>query len=98
MRNKWVFVSGKVNLPGRYVYQPGWTVRDYLGQAGGPAKDGSEKKYFIERNDDIKIKCKPGDEVLPGDVIFIPERSRSILEWTLGPVTALVTLVIIASK
>jgi len=98
VRNKWVLVSGKVNLPGRYVYQPGWTVREYLGQAGGPESGGSEKKCYIKRAGSDKLDCKPDDQVLPGDVIFVPEKKKSPLDWVLGPITALVTLIIIASK
>ncbi len=91
VRNKWVFVSGSVNLPGRYIYQPGWTVRDYLGQAGGPNIEGSGKKCYIRRSDGSNDKSKPGDLVLPGDVLYVPHRFK-FYEWS--PLVTLLTAMI----
>ena len=98
VRNKWVLVSGSVNLPGRYIYQPGWTVRDYLGQAGGPNMSGAGKTCYIRRSDGSQFKCKIGDDVLPGDVIFVPQKFR-FYEWAFGPLVTLVTgLILVFNK
>ncbi|MBN2288600.1 MAG: SLBB domain-containing protein [Candidatus Glassbacteria bacterium] len=96
VRNKWVFVSGSVNQPGRFIYQPGWTVGDYLAMAGGPGNNGSGKACYLRRLDS-QAKCGAGDEVLPGDVIFVPQRSR-FYEWAFGPLVTLVTGIIVLSN
>jgi len=74
VRNTWVFVTGSTNNYGRFIYQPGWTVQDYLGQAGGPNWNGSRKTIYLRRSDGTEFKCKPTEKVFPGDVIFVPEK------------------------
>ncbi|MEA2064351.1 MAG: SLBB domain-containing protein [Gemmatimonadota bacterium] len=95
VRNMWVFVTGSVNLAGRYVYQPGWTVRDYLGQAGGPNMEGTGKKCYIKRGDGSRVKCKFTDSVQPGDVLYVPHRFK-FYEWS--PVVTLITALIFLFK
>jgi protein involved in polysaccharide export with SLBB domain len=80
VRNKWVFVSGNVKLPGRFLYHPGWTAWDYLGMAGGPDMNGSGKTFSIKRSDGSQFKSKEGVEVMPGDVIYVPQRFK-LYEW-----------------
>lgn len=74
IRNNWVFVTGSTNAYGRYIYKPGWNVQDYLGQAGGPNWNGSQKTIYLRRLDGQEFKCKPSEPVFPGDVIYIPEK------------------------
>ncbi len=74
IRNTWVFVTGSTNNYGRFIYQPGWTVQDYLGQAGGPNWNGSRKTIYLRRSDGTEFKCKPTEKVFPGDSIYIPEK------------------------
>ena len=73
-RNTWVFVTGSTNNYGRFIYQPGWTVQDYLGQAGGPNWNGSRKTTYLRRSDGTEFKCRPTEKVFPGDVIYVPEK------------------------
>jgi protein involved in polysaccharide export with SLBB domain len=70
----WVYLTGNVNRPGRYVYQPGWTVHEYLGQSGGPNWLGSSGTCFLRRLDGTRFKSKSTDKVLPGDELYVPEK------------------------
>ncbi|HUU26376.1 MAG TPA: polysaccharide biosynthesis/export family protein [archaeon] len=74
VRKNWVFVTGAVNSAGRYIYQPGLTVQEYLGQAGGPSYMGSDKVCYLRRLDGTRVKSTPTEKVLPGDEIFVPEK------------------------
>ncbi len=87
-----VYLTGNVNRPGRYLYQPGWTVHEYLGQAGGPAYLGADRKSFLKRADGSRIKCSPQDQVLPGDEIYIPAKTPFDRYFTL--ITAFGTTII----
>lgn len=95
IRNNWVFVTGSTNNFGRFLYQPGWTVQDYLGQAGGPNWNGSRKTIFLRRKDGMEFKCKPMEKVFPGDVIFVPEKFHldRYLPVFAGVLTALVYII-----
>ena len=94
-RNSWVFVTGSTNNYGRYIYQPGWTVQDYLGQAGGPNFNGSRKTIFLRRSDGTEFKCKPTEKVFPGDSIYIPEKFHldRVLPILAGVASALVYVI-----
>ena len=74
VHKRWVYVTGSVFRPGRYLYQPGWTVQEYLGRAGGPDRSGSRRTCYLTRLDGTRTKCKPTDKVLPGDMIHVPEK------------------------
>jgi protein involved in polysaccharide export with SLBB domain len=93
VQNRWVFVTGNVNKAGRYVYRPGWTVIDYLGQAGGPNWNGSNDVCYLRRADGTKHKSGPKDEVVPGDVLFVPEKPR-VFERAVGPLVGLIGAII----
>ena len=91
VRNDWISISGSVSFPGRYLYQPGWTVRDYLGQAGGPNSQGSGTRCYIKRVDGSNDKAKFDDTVLPGDILYVPQKFR-FYEWS--PVVTLITAIL----
>ena len=73
-----VLVTGFVNRPGAFRYFPGYTVRDYLGMAGGVQETGSTKNVSLHRsNKEIDIGFD--DFVRPGDIIYIPPNVRYVL-------------------
>jgi protein involved in polysaccharide export with SLBB domain len=94
-RNAWVFVTGSTNNYGRFIYQPGWTVQDYLGQAGGPNFNGSRRTIYLRRSDGTEFKCKPTEKVFPGDSIFVPEKFHldRVLPILAGVASALVYVI-----
>lgn len=73
-----IFVSGFVNTPGPFKYFPGYNVGDYIGFAGGISEIGSSNKIFLIRKNK-KIKTNDLEIVLPGDQIFIPEGTFSVI-------------------
>ncbi|MFH1071401.1 MAG: polysaccharide biosynthesis/export family protein, partial [Candidatus Glassbacteria bacterium] len=95
VRTNWVFVTGSTNSFGRYLYQPGWRVQDYLGQAGGPNWNGSSKRVFLRRSDGTEFKSSRTEIVFPGDVIFVPEKFRLdiVLPVVAGVASALIFVI-----
>lgn len=73
-----ILVSGFVNNPGAIKYFPGYNVSDYIGFAGGASEIGSKSKIYLIRNGK-KFKANFLDIALPGDQIFIPEGSFSVV-------------------
>ena len=73
-----VLVTGFVNLPGPINYFPGYSVKDYVGMAGGISDLGNVKKVYLIR-DDIKKISSNNDIVIPGDHIIVPEGTFSVL-------------------
>lgn len=73
-----ILVTGFVNKPGAYRYFPGYTVRDYIGMAGGVEEMGSQKKVSVYRSNTV-IHAEFGDPVEPGDTVYIPQNIRYVL-------------------
>ena len=73
-----VLVTGFVNLPGPINYFPGYSVKDYVGMAGGISDLGNVRKVFLIR-DDIKSISSNNEIVIPGDHIIVPEGTFSVL-------------------
>ena len=70
------FISGEINNPGDYPYQPGLTVSRALAIAGGTTERASESGITVVRATDIEqesIKVKLTDAVYPGDILNIDE-------------------------
>ena len=77
-KNVPVLVTGFVNLPGAINYFPGYSVKDYIGLAGGVSELGNIKKSYLLRNY-VKRNVNKKDIVLPGDHIIVPEGTFSVL-------------------
>ncbi len=73
-----VLVSGFVNTPGPLRYFPGYNVFDYIGLAGGVSEIGTLRKIFLIR-DGKKILISDSEIVLPGDQIYVPEGTFSVI-------------------
>ena len=73
-----VLVTGFVNLPGPINYFPGYSVKDYVGMAGGVSDLGNVRKVFLIR-DEIKSIPSNNEIVIPGDHIIVPEGTFSVL-------------------
>jgi hypothetical protein len=69
--------SGAVKKPGSYAYVSGMTVVNAIALAGGYTYRARENKILLTRATDPKNVKHPADhdtQVLPGDVIEVPER------------------------
>ena len=73
-----VLVTGFVNLPGPINYFPGYSVKDYVGMAGGVSDLGNVRNIFLIRND-VKSISNNNEIVIPGDHIIVPEGTFSVL-------------------
>jgi polysaccharide export outer membrane protein len=71
-----VYITGHVVRPGPHPYQEGLTVFHALTLAGGLTPRGSKKVKIIRLVDSeqIEVKVKMTDLVMPEDTIMVPER------------------------
>jgi len=72
-----IYVLGEVNKPGGYPYSVGITVANVVALAGGYTYRASRRKITVihaEHENADKQRIREQDELIPGDVIEIPER------------------------
>jgi polysaccharide export outer membrane protein len=70
------FISGEVNAPGSYAYQPGLTVGKAISLAGGLTERASDRKIFLTpdgKGEADRVRVELDDEVRPGDTITIEQ-------------------------
>ena len=70
------FLTGEVNNPGGYPYQPGLTLEKALSLAGGLSPRASRNKIEVKRASDLSgvtIRIELSDPVHAGDVITVPQ-------------------------
>ncbi len=69
------YIIGQVKSPGSYPYVAGMTVVNAIALAGGYTYRARERKVLITRARDGKQRpANHSTQVLPGDVIEVPER------------------------
>ena len=71
-----IFITGEVQRPGNYAYQPGLTVEKTIALAGGFSARASKKRIKVSRQIDGQLRSdriKMRDPVYPGDSLEIPQ-------------------------
>ncbi len=71
------YIVGEVNAPGSYPYVNGMTVLNAVAVAGGYTFRARKNRVVIVRgpaDEQERLETGPEAEILPGDVIEIPER------------------------
>jgi len=71
------YILGQVNSPGSYPYTGGMTVVNAVAVAGGYTPRARIKRIIIQRTvegEQTEIAASPEMEIMPGDVIEVPER------------------------
>ena len=70
------YILGEVNQPGSYPYVNGMTVINAVALAGGYTYRASQGSISVQRggSNGQKISAGPTTQVLPGDIISVPER------------------------
>ena len=71
------YIIGEVKKPGSYAYVSGMTVVNAIALAGGYTYRARENKIYVTRATDPMSMKDPADhdtQILPGDVIEVPER------------------------
>jgi protein involved in polysaccharide export with SLBB domain len=84
-REKQVFVTGEVVLPGPVPFLPGYTAERYIALAGGPNESGSYNRVDIFAMDG---SLRAGDRHAPvyrGETIVVKQKlSRIFGAWLYG--------------
>ena len=93
----YVEIIGGVKNPGRYPYVNGYTILDYINEAGGKTKKAKNKIYVINSYNQKKIINKKSKSIVNGETIFIQTKEDFNL-WNkfvemLGPMGQLATLI-----
>jgi len=86
-----VLVTGEINEPGAYAYQPGLRVEDYVALAGGPTTTGSKRAVRITRVTGEGVGSKDA-EIRAGDIIYVPRSFSNVFLGQLGMIQAALTL------
>ena len=70
------YILGEVNQPGSYPYVNGMTVINAVALAGGYTYRASQGSITVQRggSNGKKVSVGPTTQVLPGDIISVPER------------------------
>lgn len=70
------YILGEVNQPGSYPYVNGMTVINAVALAGGYTYRASQGSITVQRggSNSDKVGVGPTSQVLPGDIITVPER------------------------
>jgi polysaccharide export outer membrane protein len=87
--SKFVYLIGRVNRPGAYVMQTGWTLAALMATAGGAAAGaGLNRAFIIRASDTIPIdlhklfidgNTSANVALQAGDVVVVPESDLKIL-------------------
>ena len=72
-----VLVTGFVKRPGAFRYFPGYTVRDYIGMAGGVLETGTINRVTLYRSGE-KQDAEFNEFAKPGDTLYIPSNFRYV--------------------
>lgn len=88
----YIYVTGHVAKPGRYVYNGSNDVSYYIAQAGGQINTGSRSTVYII--DKIGTKYKyTGQPLKQGDILYVPESLKSTLISYLAPVSTVISVI-----
>jgi len=88
VKEKQVFVTGEVNLPGVFPFQPGYTAERYIALAGGPNASGTYDKVEIFALNGDKRDGDRRSLVYRGETIVVHQRTSKILsDWFFGVAT-----------
>ncbi len=70
------YILGEVNQPGSYPYVNGMTIINAVALAGGYTYRASQGGISLQRggSNGKKLSAGPTTQVLPGDIISVPER------------------------
>ncbi len=90
-----IFVTGAVARPGPFLFEPSFSVLQYIALAGGEEWRGNSSNFKIFR-DNVEVASANGFDLKPGDILFIPGRSVIRFNELLGALVAVATLMITA--
>ena len=92
MHELFVYVTGFVARPGRLSFNGSVDAFFYIAQSGGVIPAGSNKKIYLVQNQGEHVLYT--DQIIkPGDVLYVPESTRSKLVSWLIPASTVISLV-----
>jgi hypothetical protein len=66
-----VYLSGFVTRPGRYIYRSDWRVGQYIGEAGGTARGGNLSSVRVIHEDGTQAELDRSETLRRGDTIQV---------------------------
>jgi protein involved in polysaccharide export with SLBB domain len=104
---KTVTVRGEVGYPTSLVFDPGWSIGDYIAHAGGTTDraDRGQTRVIYTTGAAARVKRFWFDpEVRPGSTIIVPEKQDKDVDWgnvlrdTTSILASLATVVLVADR
>ena len=89
-----VYVEGAVNQPGAFPYQPNLSVKDYIGQAGGPTDRAKLSRVKVRSTEGLTQKAEEIQVIKRGDNIIVPRVNFKWWQDYVTVATAATSLVI----
>lgn len=91
-----VLVQGEVNFPAAMVFREGYSVSDYVADAGGFSQNAESGKVLIVRRSGVVVEGSAG--VLPGDEIMVMPRVDSKNFETVRAITQIIYQIAVAAR
>ena len=88
----YIYVTGYVARPGRLPFNGFGDAFYYISQSGGPTPNGTLSKIYIVREEG-KRELYKGQNIEPGDTIYVPESFRSVMVSWLVPASTAISLI-----
>jgi len=94
-----IYLTGEVKKPGAYPYMPGYTVKAYIGIAGGLTSRARYSQTEIIKTDGNEIPLDENMVLETGDTIHVPEKFIKVWQDCLVITTSIssLTLAVIAA-
>jgi protein involved in polysaccharide export with SLBB domain len=87
-----IYITGEVRKPGSFPYVPGYTVKTYMGMAGGLTQRARFTQAEIIKADGRKMPLKDDTVLEVGDTINVPERFIKVWQDCLVITTSISSL------
>lgn len=81
-KNIFVNIVGRVNIPGKILYKPSYTFKDYISLAGGYAYKADESEVLVVKPRGEQLLASEKNTIVePGDNIMVPEIPESKVKF-----------------
>jgi len=91
--NNYIFVTGDVKNAGQFLYNPNFSIRNYIALAGGISETGNRAKIFVIDSKGNKRVYEDG-QLNPNETIYIQQDYVTLFNKYIKPFLTITTLFI----
>ncbi|MBI65412.1 MAG: hypothetical protein CMG64_03885 [Candidatus Marinimicrobia bacterium] len=74
LKLNFIEIIGAVKFPGRYPYNPEFSISDYIKESGGKTKNANGKIFVIDNMSNQKTKARLNKSLNNGDILFVEQK------------------------